>query len=311
MAEVKAKPKKKKEYDPIKIGGGANVVLNILLILLTISAILPFLFVVMISFTDEQTIKTNGYSLFPEKFSVEAYKYVFKAGGSIATAYKNSIFITVVGVILALVLTTMYAYSLSREDYEYKGFFTKVSTIPMLFSGGLVASYLIMTQFLGLKDSMWALILPGLVGSYNIILMRTYFQTSIPNALIEAATIDGATEMQIFFKIILPLSLPIIATVGLFLTLGYWNDWYNAMLYIDSEDKMPVQYMLMRIQNSTNFLSVRQDAIGSLAGEIKKTLPAESLKMAIVVITTAPILIAYPFFQRYFISGLTLGAVKE
>ena len=168
-----------------------------------------------------------------------------------------------------------------------------------------------MTQFLGLKDSMWALILPLLVGPYNIILMRTYFQTSIPKALIEAATIDGASEMQIFFKIILPLSLPILATVGLFVTLGYWNDWYQAMLYIDSEDKMPVQYMLMRIQNSTNFLSIRQDAIGSLAGEIKKTLPQESLKMAIVVITTAPILIAYPFFQRYFISGLTLGAVKE
>lgn len=302
---------KKNSFDPLKISKGSNVVLNIILILLTISAILPFLFVVMISFTDEDVIRRNGYQLIPEKFSTEAYQYVFKGGGQIATAYKNSVIITVVGVVIALILTTMYAYALSRDDYEYKGFFTKVSTIPMLFSGGLVASYLIMTQFLGLKDSMWALILPLLVGPYNIILMRTYFQTSIPKALIEAATIDGASEMQIFFKIILPLSLPILATVGLFVTLGYWNDWYQAMLYIDSEDKMPVQYMLMRIQNSTNFLSIRQDAIGSLAGEIKKTLPQESLKMAIVVITTAPILIAYPFFQRYFISGLTLGAVKE
>lgn len=301
----------KKVYDPLKISKTSNVVLNIVLILLTISAILPFLFVVMISITDEATIKSNGYSLIPEKFSLEAYKFIFKSGGQIARSYKNSIIITVVGVILALILTTMYAYSLSREDYEYKGFFTKVSTIPMLFSGGLVANYLIMTQFLGLKDSMWALILPGLVGSYNIILMRTYFQTSIPHALVEAATIDGANEMQIFFKIILPLSLPIIATVGLFLTLAYWNDWYQAMLYIDSEDKIPVQYMLMRIQNSTNFLTLRKDALGGLAGEIRKTLPQESLKMAIVVITTAPILIAYPFFQRYFISGLTLGAVKE
>lgn len=301
----------KKVYDPLKISKTSNVVLNIVLILLTISAILPFLFVVMISITDEATIKSNGYSLIPKKFSLEAYKFIFKSGGQIARSYKNSIIITVVGVILALILTTMYAYSLSREDYEYKGFFTKVSTIPMLFSGGLVANYLIMTQFLGLKDSMWALILPGLVGSYNIILMRTYFQTSIPHALVEAATIDGANEMQIFFKIILPLSLPIIATVGLFLTLAYWNDWYQAMLYIDSEDKIPVQYMLMRIQNSTNFLSLRKDALGGLVGEIRKTLPQESLKMAIVVITTAPILIAYPFFQRYFISGLTLGAVKE
>ena len=301
----------KKVYDPLKISKTSNVVLNIVLILLTISAILPFLFVVMISITDEATIKSNGYSLIPEKPPPEAYKFIFKSGGQIARSYKNSIIITVVGVVLALILTTMYAYSLSREDYEYKGFFTKVSTIPMLFSGGLVANYLIMTQFLGLKDSMWALILPGLVGSYNIILMRTYFQTSIPHALVEAATIDGANEMQIFFKIILPLSLPIIATVGLFLTLAYWNDWYQAMLYIDSEDKIPVQYMLMRIQNSTNFLSLRKDALGGLAGEIRKTLPQESLKMAIVVITTAPILIAYPFFQRYFISGLTLGAVKE
>lgn len=303
--------KKKKHYDPLEVSRGANIWLNIYLIILTISAILPFLFVFVISITDEATLARHGYSLFPEKISFDAYKLVFKSGSSIIQAYKVSIFITVVGVILALILTTSYAYALSRDDFEFKGFFTKVSTIPMLFSGGLVATYLVMTQFLGLRNSVWALILPLLLGTFNIIIMRTFFQTSIPNALIEAATIDGANEFQIFFKIVLPLSLPVLATIGLFLTLGYWNDWYNAMLYIDDLNKIPVQYLLIRIQNSTAFLASRGSQIGGVASQAMKTLPQETLRMAIVVITTLPIAITYPFFQRYFISGLTLGAVKE
>ena len=303
--------KNKKHYDPLEVSRGANIWLNIYLILLTISAILPFLFVFVISITDESTLARNGYSLFPEKLSFDAYRLVFKSGSSIIQAYKVSIFITVVGVIIALILTTLYAYALSREDFEFKGFFTKVSTIPMLFSGGLVASYLVMTQFLKLRNSVWALILPLLLGTFNIIIMRSFFQTSIPKALIEAATIDGANEFQIFFKIVLPLSLPVLATIGLFLTLGYWNDWYNAMLYIDDLDKIPVQYLLIRIQNSTAFLASRGSQIGGVASQAMKTLPQETLRMAIVVITTLPIAITYPFFQRYFISGLTLGAVKE
>ena len=303
--------KKKKHFDPLEVSRASNIGLNIYLILLTISAILPFLFVLIISITDEATLAVNGYSLFPEKISFDAYRLIFKSGSQIIQAYKVSIFITVVGVIIALCLTTLYAYALSRDDFEFKGFFTKVSTIPMLFSGGLVASYLVMTQFLGLRNSIWALILPLLLGTFNIIIMRTFFQTSIPNALIEAATIDGANEFQIFFKIVLPLSLPVLATIGLFLTLAYWNDWYNAMLYIDDLNKIPVQYMLIRVQNSTAFLASRGSQIGGVANQAMKTLPQETLRMAIVVITTAPIAITYPFFQRYFISGLTLGAVKE
>ncbi|MFO3666703.1 carbohydrate ABC transporter permease [Anaerococcus kampingiae] len=307
MQEIKSK----KHYDPLEVSRASNIGLNIYLILLTISAILPFLFVFVISITDEATLATNGYSLFPKQISFDAYKLIFRSGSTIIQAYKVSIFITVVGVILALCLTTLYAYALSRDDFEFKGFFTKVSTIPMLFSGGLVASYLVMTQFLGLRNSVWALILPLLLGTFNIIIMRTFFQTSIPNALIEAATIDGANEFQIFFKIVLPLSLPVLATIGLFLTLGYWNDWYNAMLYIDDLNKIPVQYLLIRVQNSTAFLASRGSQIGGVANQAMKTLPQETLRMAIVVITTAPIAITYPFFQRYFISGLTLGAVKE
>ncbi|MDD7044762.1 MAG: carbohydrate ABC transporter permease [Anaerococcus sp.] len=309
--KARTKARNKKQFDPLAVSKPANIGLNIYLIFLTISAILPFVFVFIISITDESYLAVNGYSLFPKELSLDAYKMVFSSGSSILNAYKVSIFITVVGVILALILTTLYAYALSRQDFEFKGFFTKVSTIPMLFSGGLVAGYLVMTQVLGLKDSIWALILPMLLGTFNIIIMRTFFQTSIPKALIEAATIDGANEFQIFFKIVLPLSLPVLATVGLFLTLGYWNDWYNAMLYIDDLDKIPVQYLLIRIQNSTSFLSSRGGQIGGVAAQAMKTLPKETLRMAIVVITTAPIAITYPFFQRYFISGLTLGAVKE
>ncbi|MDO5047498.1 MAG: carbohydrate ABC transporter permease [Anaerococcus sp.] len=311
MNDSRKLKKNKNNYDPLKVSKAANFGLNIYLIFLTISAILPFLFVFIISITDERTLALNGYSLFPEEISFDAYRLVFASGSSILKAYRVSLFITVTGVILALILTTLYAYALSRQDFEFRGFFTKVSTIPMLFSGGLVAGYLVMTQFLGLKNSLWALILPLLLGTFNIIIMRTYFQTSIPKALIEAATIDGANEFQIFFKIVLPLSLPVLATIGLFLTLGYWNDWYNAMLYIDDLDKIPVQYLLIRIQNSTAFLASRGGQIGGVASQAMKTLPQETLRMAIVVITTAPIAITYPFFQRYFISGLTLGAVKE
>lgn len=303
--------KKKKHYNPLEISPRANRALNIYLIILAISAILPFLFVVMISITSEDSLAMNGYSLFPKEFSLDAYKYIFNGGGTVIQAYKNSIFITVVGVIIALFLTMTYAYALSRKDFAFRGFFNRVAIIPMLFSGGLVSTYLVISNVLHLKNSIWALIVPLLLSTFNIIIMRTFFQTNIPNALIEAAKIDGANEFQIFIKIIIPLSLPVIATIGLFLTLGYWNDWYNAMLYISSDNKMPVQYLLIRIQNSTSFLQSRAGDIGGVASQAFKTLPKETLRMAVVVITTLPIAITYPFFQRYFISGLTLGAVKE
>ena len=181
----------------------------------------------------------------------------------------------------------------------------------MLFSGGMVASYLVVTRFLGLKNTIWALILPMCVSSFHIIILRTFFKTSVPDAIIESAKIDGASEWRLFLRIVLPISLPGIATIGLFLTLGYWNDWFNAMLYIDEPNLIPLQYLLIRLENSMEFLANNATSLGANAIEATKSMPKDTAKMAIVVISTLPIIFAYPFFQRYFVNGLTIGAVKE
>ena len=175
----------------------------------------------------------------------------------------------------------------------------------------MVASYLVVTRFLGLKNTIWALILPMCVSSFHIIILRTFFKTSVPDAIIESAKIDGASEWRLFLRIVLPISLPGIATIGLFLTLGYWNDWFNAMLYIDEPNLIPLQYLLIRLENSMEFLANNATSLGANAIEATKSMPKDTAKMAIVVISTLPIIFAYPFFQRYFVNGLTIGAVKE
>ena len=181
----------------------------------------------------------------------------------------------------------------------------------MLFSGGMVASYLINTKFLGIKDTIFALILPICVSSFHIIILRTFFKTTIPDAIIESAKIDGASELTLFLRIVLPISLPAIATIALFLTLGFWNDWFNAMLYIDDNSLIPLQYLLIKLETTMEFLANNTAMMGTSATTAAMNLPKESAKMAIVVITTLPIVFAYPFFQKYFVSGLTVGAVKE
>jgi len=216
-----------------------------------------------------------------------------------------------VGTIVGLLLIGTYAYALSRRTYAYRTFFTKVITIPMLFSGGMIANYLVMTRVLMLKDSVWALILPLAMNSFNIIILRTFFKTGIPDSVVESAKIDGASEWGLFFKIIIPMALPGFATIGLFLTLGYWNDWFNAMMYIDSKDWMPLQYLLIQIESSIDWLASNKGMMGVDGVMIAQNLPKETIKMAIVTISTLPIIFAYPFFQRYFVSGLTVGAVKE
>ena len=206
---------------------------------------------------------------------------------------------------------TTYAYALSRKNFAYRKFFTKLIFIPMLFSGGMVSSYLVVTRFLGLKNNILALILPICVSSFHIIILRTFFKTTVPDAIIESAKIDGASEFLLFLRIVLPISLPAIATIALFLTLGFWNDWFNAMLYIDKNSLIPLQYLLIKLETSIEFLVNNSQSIGLNATEAVSKMPKETVKMAIVVITTLPIIFAYPFFQKYFVSGLTVGAVKE
>jgi len=306
--------KGKEEVDGVNkfnsISKPTNIAFNIFFGILAALCIIPFIFVVIISFTSEQALQMNGYRFWPEEWSLEAYKFIF-SGGEIMRSYGITIFITIAGTLLGLVIMTTYAYALSRKNFAYKKFFTKLIFIPMLFSGGMVASYMVVTQFLGLKNNLLALILPICVSSFHIIILRTFFKTTVPDAVVESAKIDGASEWKLFLKIVLPISLPAIATIALFLTLGFWNDWFNAMLYIDKNSLVPLQYLLIRLETSMEFLANNSAALGTNAVEAAAAMPKDTAKMAIVVITTLPIIFAYPFFQKYFVSGLTVGAVKE
>ncbi len=305
MQEVESESKFNQVSKPV------NFILTLLFLLLALACVVPFLFVVIISLTSEEALRLNGYRFIPEEWSFEAYKHILSSGSDILRAYGVSIVVTISGTILGLIIMSTYAYALSRRSFAYRKFFTKLIFIPMLFSGGMVSSYLVMVNFLGLKNNILALILPLCVSSFNIIILRTFFKTSVPEAVIESARIDGASELKLFIKIVLPIAIPGIATIGLFLTLAYWNDWFNAMLYIEDPNLIPLQYMLIKIETSMEFLVKNAASIGASAIEASKNMPTETLKMAIVVITTLPIMFAYPFFQKYFVNGLTIGAVKE
>ena len=289
-----------------KIKPATNVIFNIILAFLAFLAVVPFVFVIAISLTDEQALRTYGYSFIPKEFSVSSYSYIIKAGSDIIRSYGVTITITVVGTIIGVLLIGTYAYALSRKTYAYRKFFTIVITIPMMFGGGMVATYMIIARLLHLTNTLWALILPMAMNSFNIIVLRTFFNTSIPDAVVESAKIDGASEWRLFFQIVIPMSLPGFATIALFLTLGYWNDWFNALLYIEESSLKPLQSLLMSIESNMQFLKSEGLKLGLSVQDMQE----ESLRMAIVVISTLPILVAYPFFQRYFVNGLTVGAVK-
>lgn len=296
-------------YNQIKTS--TNILFNIILAVLSFICVIPFIFVIIISITDEQSLTMNGYRFVPEKLSLYAYEYIVSAGENIIRSYGVTILVTISGTIIGLLLTGTYAYALSRKSYAFRKFFTTVITIPMLFSGGMIANYLIVTKVMMLKDTIWALILPLCLNSFNIIVLRTFFKTSIPDAVIESAKIDGASEWRVFFQIVIPMALPGLATIGLFLTLGYWNDWFNAMMYMDDKSMIPLQYLLIQIESSIDWLANNKATMGVDGIAVAQNMPKETIKMAIVVISTLPIIFAYPFFQRYFVNGLTVGAVKE
>ncbi|EHR34096.1 carbohydrate ABC transporter permease [Helcococcus kunzii] len=303
---------KKKFKNATEISSGTNVLFNIILILIVIMCVLPMLYVFSISLSTKESIQLYGYQLFPKEATLESYKIIFGNGSTILRSFINSVVLTIVGTICGLIVITTYSYALSRNDFIYKKFFNTIAFIPMLFGGGMVASYIINSQVLGLRNNPLVLLLPLLFNTFWMVIMRTFFQTSVPHALIEAAMIDGANEFDIFFKIVLPISLPGIATIALFLSLAYWNDWFTAMLYLDRGSKYStLQYLLIQIQRTIETVLLKSDTMGNAAKDALRSLPADGVRMAIVVVTTAPIAMSYPFFQRYFIQGLTLGAVKE
>lgn len=289
---------------------GINILFNVIFILLALMCVLPTLVVLTISFSSEQSIRETGYHLIPTALSGEAYRYIAQQGAMILRALGVSIFVTVVGTVLGILLTTSMGYVISRPNYKLKSLLTWIVFIPMVFNGGLVASYYINANMLGLKDSIWALILPLAVSSFNVIICKTFFKSTIPDGLIESAEIDGASQWRIFFSIILPISLPVIATIGLFLCFSYWNDWFQSMLYINNQDLYSLQALLNNLMSNVDALAKNASSMGVSYAELAATMPKESARMAVAIIIVLPVACAYPFFQKYFISGLTVGAVK-
>lgn len=293
-----------------RISVRANILLNIMFLILALICVIPAVLVVSISFSAEQSITDYGYRLIPKIISLDGYGYLLKQGALIIRALGVSLFVTIVGTALGTLLTTLMGYVLSRPDYKLNGFLTMLVFIPMVFNGGLVSTYFIVSQFLHLKNTLWALILPLSVSSFNVVICRTFFKTTIPEELIESAKMDGATQFKIFFQIVLPISLPVIATIGLFLCFAYWNDWYQSMLYIDNQRLYSLQALLNAIMTNINMLAQNAATMGASMADMVANMPKEAARMAIVVIIVLPIACAYPFFQKYFISGLTVGAVK-
>lgn len=292
-----------------KIGVG-QYILGALLGVYTLFCLLPLILVFVIAFSDEKSIATNGFSYFPDKFSLEGFRYVFKYGSQLAVSYGVTIFITVVGTFLGLMVMSLFGYAISRRDFRLRKALSIFVMIPMLFSGGQLASYVIFTTVYHMKNSIWLLILPLMISTMNVIILRTYIQTSIPDELMESARIDGASEYRTFFQIVLPLMKPALASVGFMMATAYWNDWQNALLYITSENKTPLQLLLVRIQKSIEFLINNKNITGTALLALQQNIPQYSCIMATVITVVGPIMIVYPFFQKYFIKGLTVGSVK-
>lgn len=276
------------------------------MILITLFCLLPFLLLIVSSFTDEATLIRDGYSFFPQKLSLNAYRYLLVDSTAIVRGYLISITVTAIGTIANLLITVMFAYPLSRRDLPMRNFFAFFLFFTMLFNGGLVPTYMMWTQTFHIKNTLFALLIPGLLMSaFNVIMMRTYINSNIPDAVIEAARIDGAGEFRLLLQIVLPMSLPIVATLALLAGLAYWNDWLNGLYYITDDRLFSIQVILNRMLTKTEMLKQ-----AATTGVSMGPMPEVGIKMAVAVLGALPVLIVYPFFQRYFVKGIAIGAVK-
>ncbi len=287
-----------------------QIIAHGIMVLLCLLCVLPFLLLIISSFAEENWLIMNGYSFFPANLSIDAYKYLLVDSSSIVRGYIISIFVTGTGTCISLVMTTLMAYPLSRRDLPGRYIFSFFIFFTMLFNGGLVPTYIMWTQTFHIKNTIFALLVPNLLmGAFYVIMMRTYFSSNIPDAVIEAARIDGAGEMRILLKVVLPMSLPIIATLALLTGLGYWNDWLNGLYYIQKDSLYSIQVLLNRMLMDVQFLM--SSANTAAAGNQQMgPLPSIGIKMAVAVLGALPALIIYPFFQKYFVKGITIGAVK-
>lgn len=286
-----------------------NIVFNILLLIFSLMCIVPVIFITIISLTSNSSIQEFGYRFFPKEWSLDAYKFLWNEKAAIFSAFRVSVMVTALGVVIGLALTSTMGYVISRPNYKIKKLLTWIVFIPMVFNGGMVATYVINSNLLHLNNTIWALILPIAVSSFNVIICKTFFKTSVPESIIESAKIDGASQLTVFSKIVLPISTPVLATIGIFLAFGYWNDWFLASLYITKSSLVSLQAMLNNILKNIVYLANNPSAGVSLE-QYKAMMPQESARMAIAIVIVIPIACVYPFFQRYFINGLTVGAVK-
>ena len=283
----------------------ANMLIGLFITLFSLMCLLPMILTLVVSFTDEASILRNGYSFFPQKFSTYAYQLIFRGGSSVVKGYLVSIFVTVVGTLLAVLITGLAAYTLANKNVRYRNVLGMYFFIPMVFGSGLVPWYLICTS-LGLRDNLLALLIPNLMfNTFNLFLVRN-FMSALPDSLRESATIDGANDAVIAFRIYFPLTVPALATVGLFYGLAYWNDWGNAIMLVDEKSLYPIQYLLLQLKSQISMLKDLQ----YLSGTTSATPPTESLKMATAIITVGPIILLYPFLQKYYVKGLVVGSVK-
>ena len=288
-----------------------NFLFNLMFLILALVCFLPIIFIFIISITKNEVLRTEGYKLFvtAETVSLDAYTFLWGQKHIILNALVISVKVTAIGTVLGVMLTCLMGYVLSRKEHKLNGFLTMLVFIPMVFGGGLASSYVVNTQILGLRDNLWVLILPLAVSSFNVTIARTFFRSTIPDSIIESAKIDGASQMTIFARIVLPISKPVLATIALFLAFGYWNDWYQSMLYINDTSLKSLQATLDSMQKSLEYLTKNPSA-GMTSADLKKAMPEEAVRMAIAFVVAVPIACVYPFFQKYFISGLTVGAVK-
>jgi len=293
-----------------QIKQSTNVIFNIIFLILAVMCVIPLLFVFSISITDEEALRTNGYQLIPSVLSGSAYTFLWNERGMILRAAFMSVLVTIVGTIIAIALDTSMGYVVSRRNFKLKTLYTWLIFIPMVFNGGMLASYVVVNNILGLSNTIWALILPLACSSFSVTICRTFFRTTVPDSIIESAKIDGAGQFRIWSQIVMPISKPVIATIGMFAAFGYWNDWFQASLYIQDKNLQTLQSLLNNIQKNIEYIA--NNPYGGLSlQQYKASMPTESVRMAIAIVIIVPIASTYPFFQKYFISGLTIGSVKE
>ena len=299
---------KRKQRDVLAVSPVTNTILNLLLLFFCILTLIPVYVIVIASVTSEAALTTDGYRLWPAEFSGMAYRFLFSQGSIVMTAYKNTIISTVAGTILSVIMVGLYAYPLSRDNFRFGRFFTFFAFVTMLFSGGLVSYYMVTRQILLLQNTLWALFLPSAFSPFWVIVMRTFYKANVPNEIIEAARIDGANEWRTFIQIVLPLSMPGLATVALFSAIGIWNNFFNCLLLVDNAEYYSLQFTIYTTLNNIRFLLENADKMQGLVNVSE--LPSQTFRMAMAVVTVGPIILAYPFFQRFFVKGLTIGAIK-